>query len=87
MKEYEEILIKKVKEIPKSITCNKCGKSISLMGTELEREFQANAFQTIHLGFKYGSKFELEHWKFELCEDCLGEFIATFKYPPEKLYD
>ena len=84
MKEYEEVIVEKLKEIPKSITCNKCGNSAVLVGTEVEREIESNAFQTIHLNFNYGSKFDLEHWRFELCEDCLDEFVKSFKHPPEK---
>lgn len=83
MKVFEEITVKEVKKIPKSITCNKCGKSINLSGATYERQIQAEKFPTIKLKFGYGSKFDDETWSFELCEECLIQFINTFKYPPK----
>jgi hypothetical protein len=42
-----------------------------------------NTFQTISLTFGYGSKAKLDELKFDLCEDCLFEFVDSFKYAPE----
>jgi hypothetical protein len=83
MKKYEEVTVKEVKQLPAEITCNKCGKTEVLVGTQLEREIQMNTFQMISLTFGYGSKAKLDDLKFDLCEDCLFEFVDSFKYAPE----
>jgi hypothetical protein len=81
MKEFVEINI--LKKIPKSITCNKCGKTGHLLGSDLERELLGNEYQHIKFSFGYGSKFNEQIWELDLCENCLEEFIATFKHSPE----
>jgi hypothetical protein len=79
MKEYKEIKVEETKFIPESITCNKCGKSEKLTGDE----WQSNTFHSINLHFGYGSKFDMDIWKFDVCEDCLVEFVKSFKHEPE----
>lgn len=83
MKEYEEIAVKETRDVPKSITCNKCGKHKELSGEDYEREWQSNEFQTFYCSFGYGSKFDMDRWAFDLCEKCLIDFIRTFKHLPE----
>jgi hypothetical protein len=83
MKEYEEISIVETKEIPKSITCNRCGKHEKLTGDEYTREFQTNLYQTFYPAFGYGSKLDMDRWTFDLCEECLIDFVRTFKHLPE----
>jgi len=62
-----------------SIICNKCGKN-----QELEDEFdlEINKFQTINLSFGYGSKYDMEYWNFDLCEECVTDLVKSFKYAP-----
>jgi hypothetical protein len=83
MKKYEQITVQELKRLPKKITCNKCGKTEALVGTEIEREIQMNKFHTIRLAFGYGSNLEMEDIKFDLCESCLLEFVKSFKHAPE----
>ncbi|RST75264.1 hypothetical protein D4T97_008400 [Siminovitchia acidinfaciens] len=83
MKDFEDITVREVKQLPQSITCNKCGKSKKITGTEHERELQSEAFPTIKLVFGYGSSFDEEIWNFELCENCLVKFVRSFIHPPK----
>ena len=83
MKEYEEIVVEEVKEIPKSITCNKCGKRSELSGSKHERDWELNLYQYFYCHFGYGSKFDMDTWEFDLCEKCLIDFIRTLKHLPD----
>lgn len=81
MKEYREIKV--VKKEPKSITCNKCGKQDNLQGSEVGKLLISDQYHEIELTFGYGSKFDEQIWKFDLCESCVEEFVNTFKHSPE----
>lgn len=61
--------------------CNKCGKTIS--SAECEGYPIANAMLPFKINFGYGSDFDGETWEWDLCPDCLLEFIKTFKYVPK----
>lgn len=64
-----------------AIICNKCGKEVDL---EKANDFEENLFHSFKVSFGYGSKYDLELWSFDLCEDCLLEFIDTFKIKPDR---
>lgn len=66
-----------------SITCNKCGKTTELSKDEQKKLVQENLFQTFSLNFGYASKFDEETWEFEICEDCLEQFVNTFAIKPD----
>ncbi|MDT9027877.1 hypothetical protein [Rossellomorea yichunensis] len=66
-----------------SVTCNKCGNQHIFHGEEHERGWQGDTFQSFELHFGYGSKFDDENWKFDLCEDCLTGLINSFVYKPD----
>ncbi len=76
MKQYREIKI--TKKIPTSITCNKCGRTDQLTEYGLEDEL----YHSFNISFSYGSMYDEEKWKFDLCETCLVEFVKTFKHAP-----
>lgn len=81
MKKYESIPTINIELT--SITCNKCGKTTeSSKGNKLDI-FQEYLFQSFSLHFGYGSKFDEETWKFDICEDCLEQFVNTFAIKPE----
>lgn len=82
MKEFETITMKEEKQLVKSITCNCCGKTTELDGEDYQREWKLNEFQHLNLIFGYGSKFDMDSWTFDLCEDCLLEYVKTFKLVP-----
>lgn len=60
--------------------CNKCGKKISKNNYE-----GLNLMHLFKISFKYGSKYDMEQWNYNLCEDCLLELISSFIIPPEIL--
>lgn len=64
--------------VSETITCNKCGNSV----TQEQRGFESDYYQNINLHFGYGSSFDMETWNFDICEDCLVEFVKTFKHVP-----
>lgn len=72
--EIREITVQK--EVILEVICNKCGYKEKFI------ECQNGYFQAITLNFGYVSKFDGELWEFHLCENCLVEFIKTFKYAP-----
>ncbi|RHW34069.1 hypothetical protein D1B33_14830 [Lysinibacillus yapensis] len=83
MRKYEPVE-KVVKEYQvKSVSCNKCGKTKELDRDEYKGMWQLEEFQAFHCNFGYGSKYDEEQWKFDLCEACLEELINTFKIKPE----
>lgn len=59
-------------EVVKDILCNKCGKTTNYDGL-------------IEVVSKHGyeSNYEFDAWCFSLCEDCLIEFMKTFKLRPK----
>ncbi|WP_163103240.1 hypothetical protein [Peribacillus alkalitolerans] len=77
MKEYQEIKV--TKKIPTAITCNKCGKREKITEYGLEE----NEYHTFNIVFAYGSMYDEQKWKFDICEICLVEFVKTFKHSPD----
>lgn len=78
MKEYK--LIPEYKSVINKVICNKCGKEIITNDNNYD---DINLFHEFAVGFNYGSKFDMERWKFDLCEDCVLEIIRQFKFVPE----
>ena len=79
MKEVE-IKEKTVEEkIVTLVVCNCCGKSEK--GEHVDYD---SSITSIEIPFGYGSRFDTEHWKMDLCDDCLENLVAGFKYPVEK---
>ena len=74
MRQYE---LKETKEISK-IICNKCGKEIPMKG-EIAQEDVLDVTKR----WGYFSKRDNEVHKFDLCEACYDELIASFKIPIE----
>ncbi|WP_137743412.1 hypothetical protein [Robertmurraya siralis] len=81
---YKTITETREKETGYTAICNMCGK---------ENIFEENDdslnddTQHIELHFGYGSKFDMERWSFDLCDDCLIEIVKQFKYVPEGFYE
>lgn len=79
MRKREEV--KEMREViafhETDIICNKCGNKMT------DGELNGEQFQYIPVSFGYGSRFDNESWGFDLCEDCLEEFVKTFEYVPE----
>jgi len=77
MREYEtkERVIHETKIV--NVKCNKCKKESSkeMWGEVL--------FQQFGCSFGYGSRYDMESWSFDLCEDCLTDIVRTFALVPD----
>ena len=62
-----------------SIFCNKCGKEV--YNTE-EWNPEFDNFQSFDIVFGFGSEFDGDELNFDLCDNCMVEFIKSFKIPP-----
>lgn len=63
-----------------TITCDKCGKST--VSIKDDYDFVNDLYHNVGFSFGYGSSYDLENWSFDICEDCLVNFIKTFKHVP-----
>jgi protein-arginine kinase activator protein McsA len=63
-----------------TIVCNKCGKTYNLNEECLE-EWQADFMKNFKVSFGYGSIRDGQQIEFDICEECLFEFVETFKIP------
>lgn len=78
--ETKEVEVTKMERqiIKETKICNKCGKEI----TPTYSENLINFYQ--HFG--YDSHFDGEQWDWDICPDCLLEWIKTFKYVPNGFF-
>ncbi len=65
------------------VTCNRCGKMYEVQNDFIKDEQNLNQFQQIHWLFRFGSKFDGLHCRFDVCENCIEEWINEFKIKPE----
>lgn len=64
---YEEkVLQKTIKEL----ACDKCG---------VMADHDAGNITPIKIEFGYGSRFDLETWSIDLCDDCIEEVVKPFE--------
>ena len=79
-------MVQKTKKINKiikeleitEIICNKCGKSFKPKNKQ--DFFWRDIVQSFAIEYQYGSEYDMEIWQFDICEDCLKDFIDSFKY-------
>jgi hypothetical protein len=64
-----EVIVKELECV--GVTCNRCG------------EDKVDSTM-VKIDFDYGSKFDMQHWVFDLCDDCVQEVVQDFKIPVEK---
>lgn len=76
---YEKVLNTKLK----NVSCNKCGKVHEMNGDPWNDEIDSQLFHELTVSFGYPSKFDCETWSFDLCEDCIVEFVESFKIKPD----
>lgn len=69
--------IEEIRTINK-IICNKCGKEIPMKGEIAQKDVLQ-----VEKRWGYFSKRDNEVHKFDLCEECYDELIATFQIPIE----
>lgn len=77
MKTYDSKEVTVTEETVLEIRCNKCGKII-----DQNNYAELNKIHTIMLSFGYGSEHDMETWDFDVCEDCILEYIKGFKIAP-----
>lgn len=87
---------KKVKETIEStkivdILCNKCGKTCNNAKRYYKgsKETYYEGVENLEIGFGYYSKIfgDMTSIRFSLCEECISEFVKTFKIPHEEKND
>lgn len=59
-----------------SIICNKCGKEY-----RDDEPFDWDKIFEFKIVFGYGSKRDGSIWEYDICEDCLCDFVKTFDIP------
>lgn len=77
-KETKEIVLEHVTHV----SCDRCGKTVENSGKPAD----VIAIQMIHdfaIRFNYGSEFDNDTWRFDICEDCLLDYVATFRHAPQ----
>lgn len=79
MRDYVEQESVITKQVETSCYCNKCSKLS-------KRSEMDSSHKNINLEFGYESKHDSEIWNFDLCEECLIEFIKTFNIVPDGFY-
>ncbi|GIN22535.1 hypothetical protein [Siminovitchia fordii] len=77
---YQTVTETREKEVGYIKTCNKCGKKKNV-NHEKNEEWRDD-FKEFYLDFGYESSFDGESWNFDLCEECLINFIKQFKHVP-----
>lgn len=70
----------KLEKIPKleKVICNKCGKEIAVQGQVVQGDVLS-----VEKRWGYFSERDNEVHRFDLCESCYNELIATFQIPIE----
>ena len=79
MKEYKLRQVNKLFESKR--TCNRCE-----MVYDLEfflEDWRIDHIHEFKIFFGYGSKYDEETWRFDLCEKCIEEIVGDFKIKPE----
>jgi hypothetical protein len=67
----KEITTKEIEDI----TCDKCGKSMII-------DKYSTAGGKMEVGFGYGSKFDMDHYRLDICDDCWTGFYTSLTNKP-----
>lgn len=81
MKTYETKKIERDTQILRKATCDRCEKEIEILYNK-DNSFNYRAvFVEISVG--YGSRYDFtaneNNWGFDICDDCVEEWLKTFK--------
>lgn len=77
MRETEDIQETVTNQRIVKVICNKCGDKST------EEDYDFERFQEFSISFGYGSRYDSEHWRFDLCDECLTELVRSFKVVPQ----
>lgn len=78
------LVTREVEEVvERHILCNKCGRKDQCFPNPEYEEVQEYLHTDLRGG--YGSRFpgDLTRVRFDVCQDCLAEWVATFKVEPQ----
>jgi protein-arginine kinase activator protein McsA len=80
----QKVQVVKIEEqvISESRICNKCGKEYFMSMYDNDNYFYNN-MHNVTIPFMYGGDIQDSLWKFDLCSECLKEFVETFMHKPE----
>jgi hypothetical protein len=65
---------------PSVLVCDKCGKQAAYGFAD---HYAQNLTHRMKTSFHYGSDHDEEMWSFEVCENCLLNWISSFEYHPK----
>ena len=77
MRTYKQIVKEITQNIVANIFCDKCGKTILVKKTE----YNFIRGGQVEMKFGYGSKYDSDLYRFELCDECVENFLKSFKHP------
>ena len=63
------------------IICNRC--KTQMLPSNDHDHYSQNFNHSMRANFGYGSKHDMDDWKWDVCENCLLEWAATFEIEPE----
>lgn len=85
MKIKEKVRKRIIRTVMKDVLCNLCGESCMATqneGTSHARQYLTGIAITTEGGYESAFPPDLERWRFDLCESCLGFLVSRFKLPP-----
>jgi|LakMenEpi03Aug12_release.lakeMendotaPanAssembly.Ray.scaffolds.fasta_scaffold977024_2 hypothetical protein len=78
MIKYIEKEVTTTEKIVSMVACDCCGKETHITD---EYQFVCSNITNFSILFGYGSKFDMDTWDFEICDDCIEKWVSTFKHP------
>lgn len=79
MKTYRDSEVRRFIEVER--ICNKCGKKIDVSNPIADK-----TVTEISVNFGYGSAFDTQIWRFDLCDNCMVEITRGFRLSPDVSY-
>jgi len=87
MKKYRVEKVTRMEDILDEVSCDGCGYTIKVDPRMSNEQISCNQdweyIYHIHLSFGFGSRYDLEDWRIDICENCLQKFVfENLKNPP-----
>jgi len=68
-----------IEEVLNGMYCDCCGKKV-----ETPHGYNDTDINEFTIVFEYGSKFDLEKWKMDVCDECIEKWVSSFKHSISK---
>lgn len=87
MKKFRVETVVRKEDILYEVSCDGCGKTIKV-DPQMSNENASyskdwECIHHIHVSFGFGSRYDLEDWRIDICENCLDKFVyENLKNPP-----